>query len=65
MSKKKTKETATPNQGIGFGKGVCVGNFRLLQDTQGCWQQGDHRGSCGVKPKPVLERYDTMHDAYL
>jgi hypothetical protein len=35
MSKKKTKETATPNQGIGFGKGVCVGNFRLYKIRKG------------------------------
>ena len=35
MSKKKTKETATPNQGIGFGKGVRVGNFRLYKIRKG------------------------------
>ena len=35
MSKKKTKETTTPNQGIGFGKGVRVGNFRLYKIRKG------------------------------
>ena len=35
MSKKKTKETAIPNQGIGFGKGVRVGNFRLYKIRKG------------------------------
>ena len=35
MSKKKTKETAAPNQGIGFGKGVRVGNFRLYKIRKG------------------------------
>lgn len=35
MSKKKTNKTATPNQGIGFGKGVRVGNFRLYKIRKG------------------------------
>ena len=35
MSKKKTKETTTPNQGSGFGRGVRVGNFRLYKIRKG------------------------------
>lgn len=35
MSKEKTNKTATPNQGIGFGKGVRVGNFRLYKTRKG------------------------------
>ena len=35
MSKKETNKTATPNQGIGFGKGVRVGNFRLYKIRKG------------------------------
>ena len=35
MSKKKINKTAIPNQGIGFGKGVRVGNFRLYKIRKG------------------------------
>nr|DAM60472.1 MAG TPA: hypothetical protein [Caudoviricetes sp.] len=35
MSKKETNKTATPNQGIGFGKGARVGNFRLYKIRKG------------------------------
>ena len=72
MSKKKTKETTTPNQGIGFGKGVRVGNFRLYKIRQGAGSKETIEAlvvsslsqSWSVTIPCTLPIYNLIEDAY-